>query len=359
MAYIVYLSFSALVFYLFRREGLFCKKFWLDTCLCFPVLFFYVFLIGGQYGVGTDYHNYYEMFLPNSELRFQETHGEYGWIFLIRFFQLLGIQGQGIFVAIAAITGLVLFYSARMASNRQNLYICWFVFITCSPIFHNQMNGVRQALASFLGSLAILFWFNDKRFFATLLFLISPTIHRSYIFFLVIIVLFLWISSKRNGTCFLISVLLLSIPVSYISMNSVIELGASAFPQFAYFVERERWLIPISFMNRMTRYAFVPVVLWAIMLRPKMRLTDLQNKLFNIGVLLFSFRIFSLSAGLFFRIGWGCEILMYIPVAHLLQCRFFAQRQLLAFFLFLYYLLKVTFFAAGEYSYTSCISLLV
>lgn len=143
MLYIINILFSC--FYLSQIKE---RKTWLFILKVLPVIFLWVFIVGGQYNIGTDYYNYLEFFShPQYETRFEPL---FTWISRIAY--NIGIAGQGQFYIYALINAVVIFIATHRLGVRH-WAIFYFLLITVSTFFNNQMNGIRQCTA-----VAIIYW---------------------------------------------------------------------------------------------------------------------------------------------------------------------------------------------------------
>lgn len=110
-----------------------------------------------------------------------------------------------------------------------------------------------------------------------------------------------------------------------------------------------------DFLEKATKYIYIPLYFISIYKLPKMQLQGLENKLFVIGIISFSFKMAILSLPYISRLGQYFEILMCIPLVYLL---IFYRKSKIGFvviytYLLFPYLLKVTFLAKAEYLYDS------
>lgn len=143
MLYIINILFSC--FYLSQIKE---RKTWLFILKVLPVIFLWAFIVGGQYDIGTDYYNYLEFFShPQYETRFEPL---FTWISRIAY--NIGIAGQGQFYIYALINAVVIFIATHRLGVRH-WAIFYFLLITVSTFFNNQMNGIRQCTA-----VAIIYW---------------------------------------------------------------------------------------------------------------------------------------------------------------------------------------------------------
>ena len=88
-------------------------------------LLFWGLLIGGQYGVGTDYFSYIRYF-SGSDLSYFESKGDIFFARFIQFCNAIGIWGQGVFFVLSIISVLILLYVIHNIIG-SNSYSCLYL----------------------------------------------------------------------------------------------------------------------------------------------------------------------------------------------------------------------------------------
>lgn len=154
MLYIINLIFCCWYLSKLKEQNLGTVQFLTRTI---PVILVWVLIIGGQYNIGTDYGNYLRFFRhPHFETRFEPL---FTWI--SRAAYDVGIVGQGHFFIYALINVVVIF----IASHRLGIKhwgIFYFLLVTVSTFFNNQMNGLRQCVATTFVYWAFVEFYDNK-----------------------------------------------------------------------------------------------------------------------------------------------------------------------------------------------------
>lgn len=113
-----------------------------------PVILLWVFIVGGQFEIGQDYGNYLSFFShPHYETRFEPF-----FTGVSRFAYKIGIVRQGQFYIYAFINAVLIFVAShKLGVKHWGLF--YFLLVTVSTFFNNQMNTVRQCTA-----VAFVYW---------------------------------------------------------------------------------------------------------------------------------------------------------------------------------------------------------
>ena len=142
-AYLFNLAFCCLLLYYYRDGNRDSRILFL-----YPVFLVWTIIIGGQYSVGTDYPTYLEYFSSENTIqRFEPI-----FQFLKDFFYSIGLRGQAMFFVFAFINVWAIFKAFKKFDLGQYALL-YFLLVTISSFFNNQMNLVRQATAG-----AFVFW---------------------------------------------------------------------------------------------------------------------------------------------------------------------------------------------------------
>ena len=143
MLYIINLLFSCI--YLSQIKE---KNTMLFLIKILPVIFLWVFIVGGQFKIGADYGNYLDFFSnPHSDTRFEPL-----FVWVSRVSYDLGFVKQGQFYIFAFINAVIIFIASHKLGIK-NWGVYYFLLITVSTFFNNQMNGIRQCTA-----VAFVYW---------------------------------------------------------------------------------------------------------------------------------------------------------------------------------------------------------
>lgn len=352
MIYISYLTFSFFYLYGLKKYSNEKSSIKIITIL-FPIIILWVIIIGGQYGVGTDYFSYIDIFNGN-KLNLYEYQQEYLFVYFVEFCNSIGLYGQSLFFIISLFSIIVLLKIGLKITSPQYLYLFFFLFVCYSTVFNNQMNTIRQYIVVYLFSYLILLINQRHYILGSLLLAISIFIHHSSFILIFFVFVLLWgrnISSKK----ILYFIVLGGFLGGIITRPEFIEYIARTFDFYSYFFDNGS-LNETSLMGRIVKYTFLPLYLLAISKLNDFQLSDNEKKLFSIGVISYSLKIAFLTLGTVQRIGWYFEILMCIPLLYLLiylKNRTSKMFIPILLFILIIYAIKVILFAEREYSYDS------
>lgn len=353
MIYLLFIAINCGYLSLLRK----CKDLSLRQTLLFglPMLLMWCLLIGGQYGVGTDYFTYMEMFVPGSNLGYvEDNRGEYAFSWFVETCQSIGIYGQGIFFAIAVVWAVMFLYVAYSLVNSKYIYLFLFVFIVFTGGFNNQMNGLRQYFAMYVLWLAVVLLWKRRYVGSIALFVVTPFFHQSSLAIMAILpILYYWVSGWRKRKR-LYAILAIGMVCSVLISDEVIAFFLPYFEQYAGYFGTEK-LGDQDPLRILTKYVCIPLFMYAIYLFPKMDLTEAQKRLFVFGLSGYALKLSVVSISLVSRLGLYLELFSCIPIIFLL-IHLRRERRVLAYLLIMIYLLlpysiKVLIATGGEYSY--------
>lgn len=362
MIYLLFLLFSCL--YLSHLYKYRILSSWQLYIYFLPIILFWVLLIGGQYDVGTDYFDYLRIF--NGDLYYiEENRGEFVFAALVRFCNACGIYGQGVFFIISFIWILLLINIMSYSVDRRFYYIFFFVFIVFPGILHNQMNGIRQYCAIYLFTIAVCCFLKKRYRFMILFVFLMSFCHLSSIFICVIFTIaLLFLNNLVRNPKWLYFIVIISL---ILNMSLSTDTISNILNHFSNISEIKTY--STSYMNtgritqagliaNLTKYLYVPIIVYAIHLYTKMELNDNEKKLFVIGICGFCFKLSLISITIVYRLGQYFDILMCIPIIYMLIYFRTQRKQKIHFnittlYLLVPYTFKVTAFAIGEYQYHS------
>lgn len=325
-----------------------------------PVIFFWCLLIGGQYGVGTDYFNYLDMF-TNGDLSYvEEGRGEYGFSYFIRSCFKLGIHGQGIFFVIAFIWSIIFLFVVYNLLGSKYFYLYLFAFIVFTGGFNNQMNGIRQYCAIYILWLAFTFLWQRQYIKSLLFFLLSPLFHQSAIVAIFVGLLMFLVSCYCRKRVLLYGILLIGTVCSILMTDEFISYFIPYFELYSDYLNRgaveER-----SFILIISKLIYLPLFVCSIYLFPKMNIDEPLRRLFVFGICGYAWKLSTVSLALVSRLGLYFEFFSCIPLIYLLiyciQKKYLVVYYSTIIYLTIPYSVKVLMytFGSGEYSYTSYI----
>ncbi len=356
MSYLLFLLFGSIAFAAYGKANLH-NTYIVSIFYLFPFIAVWIFMVGGQYYVGTDYENYLRIFSEKNAIDFYSERNEYSFSSLVVFFQSLGLYGQFFFYFFAAIAVLLYVQISRMVTN-SHYALMFFLFITVSSLFHNQMNTLRQCTAVYFVTLSIIEFVYDRKISSFILLLVAMGFHSSAIG---VLPLFFFVNrisfTPRWAIFFLLFVALLSL----VEFDNLIISLATNISRYAHYVDSEYFEAGVSILNRMTKLAYLPIYLCSVpLLRTTNKLSDLELRLFQFGLLAYLLRTLSVVSSITNRFGFYFYILSLLPIFYYLRelsksnIKIFT---LVCSYIMFIYLLKVLVFPIGEYTYTSVFSI--
>lgn len=319
-----------------------------------PVWLIWLIICGGQYYVGTDYEAYYNIFkyVDTEHYHFKHEH-IFAWI--VELSSFFNLHPQSTFYIFYFIGFLFLIYIISNL-NHKTSFIFIFVYLTVSTVFHNQLNTLRQYIASYIITSAIILLYNQKNYFKFILLTsCASLIHLSSIFAFPFILL-----KKR-----------LNLNYKFAKKLLIFSLLFLFFGNFSWFINIFIQFIPIQykqylggvldFSNSITfflpKLIFVPLYFYSLVLLKKNSLQGLDLFLYKIGYISYCIRLFFMNNNIFNRIGDLFILLSIFPIYYLLSYLYTEKKKktfyLICIFFIFFYLLKVIVFAKQEYLYNS------
>lgn len=358
MIYAINLFYSLICSYSFSRFYKVSKKNkYLTYCIyLIPVWSIWLIICGGQDGVGTDYHSYYEIF-SNPYLLFTYYYKQeylFAWIVeAINYFNLPPQTGFFIFYFI----GFLIILKILSKLHHKTIFIFILLYLTYSTAFNNQLNGLRQYISLYIGTLAImqLYSKNGVRYFIISI-IFASLIHKSALFFIPFILL------KYKYTKFSYKILL------YILIGSVLF---SLFGSYDWIWSKLDFIIPKQYMvyvggsfdnphglsKMITKLIFVPFYYYSLRLLKIGELKEYDLYLYIVGFIGYSIRLFFMDNIILNRIGVSFILISIIPVYYLLRSLYLRKKYsvfiLSCLFIISFYLSKVLIFPSQEYLYNS------
>lgn len=235
-----------------------------------------------------------------------------------RFFYRIGVKGQGLFFIYAAINAIVIFI-ASYRLGIKHWAIFYFLLITVSTFFNNQMNGIRQCTA-----VAIIYWafvelYNSK-IKGSALILLATGFHYSAITNIVFIFLRKITNILTRFPQFLLIVtLFISLLPSDESINSTL---IEALPdEIAEETQYERMYSDntemskdVDIMVKLSKILLIPIY-WLSLRTLKNNTLSLREKMFfRFGLLSYSLRCILLVNNLVGRFSYYFWIPSILPI---------------------------------------------
>ncbi len=314
MVYFFNLLYSTIYFFMIRRS----KK--ITVLICSPIIIIWTLIIGGQYGVGTDYFSYMNIFYSNISLEFYYRRKEYIFYFLIKILKNLFKDGQVLFLTVGLLEAILfIFLIKKMLKlkilEKEYSYIFVFIFLAHGTLFYNQMNALRQYFNTYIFVLMIIVALEKKYLLYNICFYIGLNIHRSFILIYPFYVIFK-ILRKRITLNILIIGLFISIFINFIDVKKYVEILILYLPRYSHYAEKDYFSI-ISLENKITKLIYFPYIYESIFLLKKLR-SSIQREMLNIGIISYIIKTTCLVTTVTNRIGEYFNILALFPVYYLI-----------------------------------------
>ena len=154
------------------------KKFLYYFLLFTPLWFIWLLICGGQYGVGTDYFSYYEIFKNvSSDYYYNKSEWLFAWI--IEICHDIGLSPQGLFFVFYFIN-FVFFFKILFRLENKTVFLFVLLYITLSSAFNNQLNGLRQYSAIYIITYAIINFCEDRSYLKYIFWIILKCSHSTF-----------------------------------------------------------------------------------------------------------------------------------------------------------------------------------
>lgn len=151
-------------------------------------------------------------------------------------------------------------------------------------------------------------------------------------------------------------VVLIGVALSFILEISFIQIIASSVSDYGHYIDRGK-VDELQSILRITKYLYIPLVLWGIYKLPKMNLCRTQSQFFVIGTMAFAIKISVVSLDVVERIGRYLEIFSILPIVFLLIYYKKGKRMecflCVLLYLIIPYAVKVIMSQSGGYYYDS------
>ena len=319
---------------------------------CFVIL--WIFVIGGQYGVGADYFSYMSLFSNGEEnIGYYNSSGEKGFYwFLIGLFSI-GFSGQQIFVVFSLLWAMLFLLIVSKITTPKYYYLFFFLLVCFNGIYHNQMNALRQFTAMYMITYALLCFIYERKFIKSFIFLIIAQLFHQYTFIaLSFIILGLCLWKTIDNYKILLALILLCFFLSFIDVNTIIlDLIAKTSIGAATYLNNEFNVPPTA---KIVKYFLFVYYLIAVFLYKKMKseLSDNEKKIFILGIIGECLTLLAINNFVLSRINMYFNFISLFPIFFIFK--YLKHKNTFLFLILLIiYILKVTFFATAEYKYDS------
>ncbi|HHC6613234.1 TPA: EpsG family protein [Vibrio parahaemolyticus] len=329
-----------------------CNKWYLYI----PIILITVIPSSLQYGTGTDYFSY--IIIYNTELNLDSyiNKGEILFPYLIYFLKSMNFEVQSLFFFVSLFNGLLFSLLIKELNGRgYSSWIFFFVFMTCTGVYHNQMNGLRQYMAVYTLPLVAIYLSEQRHVKSILYILYGFFSHLSFV--LPLMVLFILKSSffRRINSIylFIISLPAYKLLIPFLAINFV----GIMFPAYKYYLLADR-IEEANIISLITKLYYLPLVLYFYYLLNNGSIV-LKDKYERFLILIFSstywFFLASQDISILGRVAQYFYLFYSFPLYYIIN-HFYKKNKTVMFvlsmlYIFIPYVLKVTILAKNEYLY--------
>ncbi|WP_305367128.1 EpsG family protein [Salmonella enterica] len=321
-------------------------------------IFLIALLPAFQYGVGTDYFSYQNIYNNANVLDTFYQNKEYLFYAYVKFFQFLGGGFKTFVIYTSFLQSLLIFIIiTQMCKNYgQSIIIIFFLFWTVTNLLHTQMNIIRASFAIYIFIISMLFKFRGKIIICFALMIIAIGFHRSALL----------------GLCFA----LIPLKTYYFAYNHVVKFYFLSFllfvtpflHQVVFYIVQE--LFPyythylfsfdenaVSFWNVATKIYWLPFGLFFIYLIKcnAIFIKGCERGLIGLWILTGNVYLLILNFDFVSRVNFYFVFFYVIPIAYVFRYFIRNKNVILLYISVLYcfipYLLKVTLFPIAEFYY--------
>lgn len=330
-------------------------------CFLLPIWIIWLVICGSQDGVGTDYYSYYNIFSnPNETLFTYYYKQEYFFAWIVEFINYFKLPAQtGFFIFY--LIGFLVIIKISTKLHHNTFFIFILLFIAYSTAFNNQLNGLRQYIALYWGTLSVILLYNKNGIIKFLVCIaIACMFHSSSLLYMPFI-FFKYFKNKISYK-FCIIFLLSSIVFSFVG-------------SYNWIWNNLNFIIPIKYMHyiggdfdtshglskMVTKLIFLPFYYYSLYLIKDKKLIGFDLYLFQVGFISYCIRLFFMDNIILNRIGVSFILISIFPIYYLLRYLYinksFKKFHIISLFFIAFYLLKVIVFPNQEYLYNSIFKL--
>ncbi|WP_165872316.1 EpsG family protein [Shewanella frigidimarina] len=358
------LLFGGTIYFFLDEKYLNSKKFLSVFFIWFPILFFYFIFPATQYNVGTDYFTYRNYYAQPDLIELYRIKGELVFYYIYRFIVENQLGEQSIFYFCTFFNTCLLFFTMfKLRKANFNIAIIFFLFLTITGIYHNQMNGLRAYMGVMCIPLAFVYLAENKLIKTAVLIILAISSHFSSVVSLLLLPMKILIPLSNRKLAFLFFLL----PFIYVSLMQLVPSFVNLFFfRYSHYLNSD-YATGISLINLFSKLYYLPlfVFFWFVYLKRKPISIYCESSVFRkyfdfsivVWVVTYWFIILSLEYGFFFRLQSAFIFFYIFPIYYLYQYLIDSKSWRRVSFLSVYilapYVLKVTYMASGEYNYSN------
>ncbi|WP_162814004.1 EpsG family protein [Vibrio tetraodonis] len=358
------LFYTTLIIYLVEKISV-KRNVFLYFTATFPAIVFYIFVSSTQYYVGSDYPSYIYIYENPWVWGRYFDQGEYFFYYSLEFLNHLKLEPQALFFVFTLAQTLPIFYFFFKLKQRYNdvrLWLLFFIFLSVTNIYNNQLNGIRQYAAVVLVPL-FAYLICDRKYVKSFFYLfLMKMMHASSLINVVIYPLKLFEKLKPN---YLFLIFLLS-TVIYLILPSLVPVALEVIGSYSHYIDGQ-YFESSDLSVVITKIYYLPVYLVFYYLYSKNTGNSkegsfINSDLFRFFIVIFSFTywafLMSLKIGILSRLQSYFVFFNIFPIYYVLN--FYYHKNFKFFiiilgFIVLPYLAKITFLAKNEFFYQSVI----
>lgn len=301
-----------------------------------PVILIWTLIVGGQDNIGADYKNYYSFFtFPNLESRFEPL-----FLYISYYLHFIGFPSQGPFFVFALLNIIVIFIAVHRAGFKH-LAIFYFLLVTVSTFFNNQMNGLRQCIA-----VTFVFWAciesYSSKMKALILVLIAGGFHYTALvcLFLLPIKTISFTATKYPRVLLVFSVCILFVPFGDNIIAKIFSMLPSSIIEATTYESMYGDSIASDFqmgiIYKLSKVMLFPVYWYALKLLDKNIFSQKELVLFKFGLLSYCLKCALLINHLIARFSYYFWIPSIIPIYYLCA-HYYKKKDYVRVFIILFY----------------------
>lgn len=357
MTYILVFTYSVII-------TSYCKHYWIQCqkhgavsyCFSFFALIIpWIIVCGSQFEVGTDYYSYIDIF-HSASVELFDNKREFLFALIVRLYHNLGFPPQGlyfIFYFIASIFFVLTCYHI----NNKTLWIFIVLYFCVSNLFFNQLNGLRQSVATYIITYATLL-LNEKRGLLYFVFwIVFASFFHASSWFGLIIPIFNHISLRIKAAKVLLVISLFFTLFGSSIVNYIFNSFTSIIPPIYIHLIESTHNVGVGLIGMLPKLLVFP--LYYISLEYlKTAATHRLKRLYIIGIFCYMFRLFSIQNVILDRLGYIFVLLAVFPLYLYWTQLIEEKRHLLSLKIYLFIpvvlmLSKVIVLPEKEYLYNS------
>jgi len=351
MVYLLFYSWGVATLFLYDRLHF-------SRISAFLLLAFFVFVIAFlpsfQFGVGTDYFTYSEIFEGTKSVELFFRKGEFAFYYIVVWLRQLGLPAQSLFLVISLLSSVLVALSLNVF--RVNGYKTWAIFllmVLVTGMLHNQMNGLRNYVAVYCFVLAILCKFDGRYVLGLMLSILGVFFHQTMyaMIFFVLVPTSVYRFFSRNVIAFYTGFFLFwlsGVPIQI--LDYLLHSYMGFYSHYSDLLNS-----PSSFFNIASKMYYIPFHLWFIvwLRRNYYNLSRFSANVIGFWVLGSSVYLGLIYSGLIFRVWHYFVFFSVIPIYYFFYSREADGLKYLALAYVVFpYLVKVIVFPVGEYDYS-------